>query len=72
LIAALTLALAVYLTGLVPRSTSTCAPSPWGDLDRLLGAIQGGDPESITPAHYLQTMDVAITLSQIAVNGPGQ
>lgn len=63
-----------YLTGLVPRSTSTCAPSPWGDLDRLLGAIQGGDPEAITPAHndYLQTMDIAITLSQIAVNGPGQ
>ncbi|HXU33044.1 MAG TPA: hypothetical protein VN851_20955, partial [Thermoanaerobaculia bacterium] len=61
------------LTGLVPRSTSPCAPSPYGDLDRLLGAIQGADPELIAPAHndYLQTLDIAITLSQIAVNGPG-
>ncbi|HEV7504434.1 MAG TPA: hypothetical protein VGS07_05960 [Thermoanaerobaculia bacterium] len=62
------------LTTLVPRSTSTCAPTPGGDLDRLLGAIQGGDPAAITPAHsdFLQTLDIAITLSQIAVNGPGQ
>ncbi|MEP7011863.1 MAG: hypothetical protein ABJC13_16185 [Acidobacteriota bacterium] len=61
------------LTGLVPRSTSTCAPSPYGDLDRLLGAIQGADPQLIVPSHndYLQTLDIAITLSQIAVNGPG-
>ncbi|HEV7670334.1 MAG TPA: hypothetical protein VGS22_17585 [Thermoanaerobaculia bacterium] len=61
------------LTGLVPRSTSPCAPSPYGDLDLLLGAIQGGDPELIAPAHndYLQALDIAITLSQIAVNGPG-
>ncbi|HXU31869.1 MAG TPA: hypothetical protein VN851_14955 [Thermoanaerobaculia bacterium] len=61
------------LTGLVPRSTSTCAPSPYGDLDRLLGAIQGADPLGIAPAHndFLQTLDIAITLSQIAVNGPG-
>jgi hypothetical protein len=66
-----------YLSGLaalVPRSTSTCAPSTGGDLDRLLGAIQGGDPAAIAPAHsdFLQTLDIAITLSQIAVNGPGQ
>jgi hypothetical protein len=61
------------LTGLVPRTTSPCAPSPYGDLDRLLGAIQGADPGVVAPAHndYLQTLDVAITLSQIAVNGPG-
>ena len=39
------------LTGLVPRSTSPCAPSPYGDLDRFLGAIQGADPDVITPAH---------------------
>jgi len=34
----------------------------------------GSNPESTTPAHndYLQTMDIAITLSQIAVNGLGQ
>jgi len=62
------------LTALVPRSTSTCAPTPGGDLDRLLGALQGGDPAAIAPAHsdFLQTLDIAITLSQIAVNGPGQ
>ena len=61
------------LTGLVPRPTSLCAPSPYGDLDRLLGPLQSGDPALITPAHndYLQTLDIAITLSQIAVNGPG-
>ncbi len=61
------------LTDLVPRSTSTCAPSPYGDLDRLHGAIQGADPQLIVPSHndYLQTLDVVITLSQIAVNGPG-
>jgi hypothetical protein len=62
------------LTALVPRSTSTCAPYPSSDLDSLLGAIQGGDPAAIAPAHsdFLQTLDIAITLSQIAVNGPGQ
>jgi hypothetical protein len=62
------------LTALVPRSTSTCAPYPGADLDSLLGAIQGGDPAVIAPAHsdFLQTLDIAITLSQIAVNGPGQ
>jgi hypothetical protein len=62
------------LTALVPRSASTCAPTPGGDLDRLLGAIQGGDPAAIAPSHsdFLQTLDIAITLSQIAVNGPGQ
>ena len=51
-------------TGLVPRSTEPCAPSPYGDLDRLLGALQGGDPETITPAHndYLQELDIVITL----------
>lgn len=61
------------LTDLVPRPTAPCAPSPYGDLDRLLGAIQGADAELIAPAHndYLQTLDIAITLSQIAVNGPG-
>ncbi len=61
------------LTDLVPRSTEPCAPSPYGDLDRLFGAIQSGDADTITPAHndYLQTLDIAITLSQIAVNGPG-
>lgn len=61
------------LTGLVPRTTSTCGPSPFGDLDRLFGAIQSADPGLIAPAHndYLQTLDVAITLQQIAVNGPG-
>ncbi len=62
------------LTALVPRSTSTCAPSPYGDLDRLTGAISGGDPNAIAPAHsdYLNTLDIVITLSQIAINGPGQ
>jgi len=62
------------LTALVPRSTSTCAPSPYGDLDRLTGALSGGDPNAIAPAHsdYLNTLDIAITLSQIAINGPGQ
>jgi len=62
------------LTALVPRSTSTCAPNPAGDMDRLVGAISGGDPNVIAPAHsdYLNTLDIAITLSQIAINGPGQ
>lgn len=62
------------LTDLVPRPASPCSPTPWGDLDRLLGALQGDDPAAIIPAHndYLQTLDIAITLSQIAVNGPGQ
>ena len=62
------------LTALVPRSTSTCVPNPAGDLDRLVGAISGGDPNVIAPAHsdYLNTLDIAITLSQIAINGPGQ
>jgi hypothetical protein len=54
------------LTALVPRPTNPCAPSPWGDLDAFLGALQGGDPDAIVDAHnsYLQTLDIAITLSQ--------
>ena len=61
------------LTGLVPRTNQPCAPSPFGDLDRLFGAIGSLDAEVISPAHndYLQTLDVAITLQQIAANGPG-
>jgi hypothetical protein len=62
------------LVALIPRPASSCAPSPAADLDAYLGALQGGDPNAIAPAHsdFLQTLDVAITLSQIAVNGPGQ
>ncbi len=62
-----------YLTGLVPRRTSTCTPSPYVDLDPFLGALGGGNADLIVPAHnnYLQTLDIAITLQQIEVNGPG-
>lgn len=53
------------LVALLPKPAFGCSPTPARDLDRFTGSLSTGDSTAISAAHsdFLQTLDVAITLS---------